>query len=116
MRFAFSAHNPGFVAGALSGLGSAHTPGIWPLGDAQEWAVAVVQDDRSRADAVVARLRQVVSADGMLPETYDADSGDWLARHWFAWPGSLVGLLHATIDGRGPWVAARASRGPTGPR
>jgi hypothetical protein len=116
MRFAFSAHNPGFVAGALSGLGSAHTPGIWPLGDAQEWAVAVVQGERSRADAVVARLMQVVSADGMLPETYDADSGDWLARHWFAWPGSLVGLLNATFDGRGPWVPSGASRGSTGPR
>ena len=57
------------------------------------------------------RLMQVVSADGMLPETYDPNSGDWLARHWFAWPGSLVGLLHATIDGRGPWVAPRAPRG-----
>ena len=75
------------------------------------WAVAVVQGEWSRADAVVARLMQVVSADGMLPETYDPNSGDWLARHWFAWPGSLVGLLHATIDGRGPWVAARAPQG-----
>ena len=111
MRFAFSGHNPGFVAGALSGLGSAHTPGIWPLGDAQEWAVAVIQGEWARADAVVARLMQVVSADGMLPETYDPNSGDWLARHWFAWPGSLVGLLHATIDGRGPWVATRAPQG-----
>lgn len=109
MSFAFSAHNPGFVAGALSGLGSAHTPGVWPLGDAQEWAVAEAQGDRSRAAAVVARVTQVVSADGMLPETYDPRSGDWLARHWFAWPGSLVGLLHATFDGRGPWVPAGAS-------
>lgn len=106
MRFAFSEHNPGFVPGDLPGLGSAHTPGVWPLGDAQEWAVAVAVGDRSRADAVVARIAQVASADGMLPETYDAATGDWLARHWFAWPGSLVGLLHATIvEGRGPWAA-----------
>lgn len=107
MRFAFSEHNSAFVSGALSGLGSAHTPGIWPLGDAQEWAVAVAQPDWTRADAVVARITRVASADGMLPETYDSQTGDWLARHWFAWPGSLVGLLHATFDGRGPWVAAR---------
>lgn len=105
MRFAFSEHNPGFVTGPLPGLGSAHTPGVWPLGDAQEWAVAVAEGDRARADAVVARIAQAASADGMLPETYDAQTGDWLARHWFAWPGSLVGLLHATFgDGRGPWV------------
>ena len=105
MRFAFSEHNPGYVTGVLSGLGSAHTPGIWPLGDAQEWAVAVAQGDRDRVDAVVGRIGDVASADGMLPETYDAQTGDWLARHWFAWPGSLAGLLHATFDRRGPWVA-----------
>ncbi len=106
MRFAFSQHNPGFVTGALSGLGSAHTPGIWPLGDAQEWALAVAERHSARLEAVLARITRVVSADGMLPETYDAQTGDWLARHWFAWPGSLIGLLHATFDGRGPWVTA----------
>jgi meiotically up-regulated gene 157 (Mug157) protein len=104
MRFAFSEHNSGYVAGPLSGLGSAHTPGIWPLGDAQEWAVAVAEQEPGRADTVIGRIMRVTSADGMLPETYDARTGDWLARHWFAWPGSLVGLLHATFDGRGPWV------------
>jgi hypothetical protein len=105
MRFAYCEHNPGFVPGVLPGLGSAHTPGVWPLGDAQEWAVAVAEEDRSRAAAVVARLEQVASADGMLPETYDVNTGDWLARHWFAWPGSLVGLMHATfVERRGPWV------------
>ena len=104
MRFAFSGHNPGYVAGRLGGLGSAHTPGVWPLGDAQEWAVAVAAGDRSRARAVRDRIELVASADGMLPETYRSDSGVWLARHWFAWPGSLVGLLHATFAGRGPWA------------
>jgi meiotically up-regulated gene 157 (Mug157) protein len=106
MRFAFSEQNPGFVTGSMSGLGSAHTPGIWPLGDAQEWAVAVAGGDTARVEAVVARITRVASADGMLPETYDAQTGDWLARHWFSWPGSLVGLLHAAFDhGRGPWMA-----------
>lgn len=105
MSFAFSEHNPGFVGGRHPGLGSAHTPGVWPLGDAQEWAVATAQGDRTRADSVVSRITRTASDDGMLPETYDAQTGSWLARHWFAWPGSLVGLLHATFGGRGPWVA-----------
>jgi hypothetical protein len=103
-RFAFSAHNPGYVTGNLPGLGSAHTPGVWPLGDAQEWAIAMAEGNRARTDAVVTRIAEVASADGMLPETYDAHTGAWLARHWFAWPGSLVGLLNAAFDGRGPWV------------
>jgi hypothetical protein len=115
-RFAFSEHNPGYVTGDLSGLGSAHTPGIWPLGDAQEWAIATAEGDRARADAVVTRISEVASADGMLPETYDAHTGAWLARHWFAWPGSLVGLLNATFDGRGPWVdPASGGSGPGAP-
>ena len=106
MRFGFSTHNPGYVDGTLPGLGSAHTPGVWPLGDAQEWAVAVARGDAPRIDAVIARMTQVASTDGMLPESYDPHTGDWLSRHWFAWPGSLAGLLHATFDhGRGPWVA-----------
>ena len=108
MQFAFSEHNPGFVAGSPGGLGSAHTSGVWPLGDAQEWAVAVAKGDRARVDAVINRIGNVASADGMLPETYRADSSEWLARHWFAWPGSLVGLLNATFHhGRGPWTGVR---------
>ena len=111
MRFAFSAENPGFVAGDPGGLGSAHTPGVWPLGDAQEWAVAVATGDEERAACVAERIGRVASADGMLPETYDAGSGDWLARHWFAWPGSLVGLLNAAfLHGRGPWLEGAPAR------
>lgn len=105
MRFAWSAHNSGFVPGPFGGLGSAHTPGVWALGDAQEWAVAQTTGDAAAAARVHARLQLVTSDDGMLPETYDPDTGEWLARHWFAWPGSLLGLLHRTIrDGTGPWV------------
>ncbi len=106
MQFAFSELNPGFVAGTPGGLGSAHTPGVWPLGDAQEWAVAATLGDPEWARSVVERIGVVASADGMLPETYETGSGRWLARHWFAWPGSLVGLLHATLHhDRGPWTA-----------
>lgn len=94
MRFAFSTHNPGHVDGRFGGLGSAHTPGTWPLGDAQELAVALATSDRSGLDAVVCRLAAVASVDGLLPETYDPDSGRWLARHWFAWPAAVIGCLH----------------------
>ncbi|MGH8823828.1 MAG: glycoside hydrolase family 125 protein [Jiangellaceae bacterium] len=105
MRFAWSPHNPGFVAGPYGGLGSAHTPGVWPLGDAQEWAVAMSIGDHDSAERVTGRLGLVASDDGMLPETYDPQTGAWLARHWFAWPGALVGLLHQTVHHRtGPWV------------
>ena len=107
MRFAWSPHNPGFVSGPYGGLGSAHTPGVWPLGDAQEWAVAMSTDDHDTAKRVTRRLGLVAGDDGMLPEAYDPRSGAWLARHWFAWPGSLVGLLHRTIDhSTGPWVGS----------
>ncbi|MGW3622178.1 glycoside hydrolase family 125 protein [Streptomyces sp. NPDC000880] len=97
MRFAFSPHNSGYVQGRYGGLGSAHTPGTWTLGDAQELAVARATGDDARALAVVNRLGRVAGVDGMLPETYEADSGDWLARHWFAWPAAVCGLLHLDI-------------------
>jgi uncharacterized protein len=106
MRFAWSPDNPGYVAGRLAGLGSRHTPGVWPLGDAQEWAVATLTGDRAAARRVLTRLDHVASDDGMLPETYDPTTGAWLARHWFAWPGALVGALHLTVrDGIGPWAS-----------
>ncbi|MGH3383724.1 MAG: glycoside hydrolase family 125 protein [Nocardioidaceae bacterium] len=105
MRFAWSPSNPGYVPGVLGGLGSAHTPGVWPLGDAQEWAVAMTTGDEEAARRVLDRISRVVSDDGMLPETYDPETGDWLARHWFGWPGALVGLVDRTLrHGRGPWV------------
>lgn len=107
MRFAWSGNNPGYVPGALAGLGSRHTPGVWPLGDAQEWVVASVTRDATREAAARSRLDTVASADGMLPETYDPGSGEWRARPWFAWPGSLVGLLdHTLTRGEGPWAHA----------
>ena len=31
--------------------------------------------------------------DGLLPETYDSDTGTWLARHWFAWPSAVLAAL-----------------------
>ena len=41
---------------------------------------------------------------GLLPEAYDSDTGRWLARHWFAWPGAVLAAL-----------ALGAADRPTGP-
>jgi uncharacterized protein len=105
MRFAWSPDNPGFVPGRYGGLGSHHTPGVWPLGDAQEWTVAQLIGNDATAARVLAKWDLMASDDGMLPEAYDPSTGEWTARHWFAWPGALVGLLHRTLHDRtGPWL------------
>lgn len=111
MCFAFSAHNPGHVPGLFGGLGSAHTPGTWTLGDAQELAVARLTGDTARAGAVLERIDTVAGIDGLLPETYDAGTGHWLARHWFAWPAAVMGVLHFGITaGPGGQVARGKTR------
>jgi meiotically up-regulated gene 157 (Mug157) protein len=42
---------------------------------------------------VLERLLAVAAPDGLLPETYDSDTGTWLARHWFAWPSAVLAAL-----------------------
>jgi meiotically up-regulated gene 157 (Mug157) protein len=82
--------------------------GVWPLGDAPEWAFAVAADDDLRQQRVLERVGMVASADGMLPETYGPDTAAWVARHWFAWPGSLLGTLNGTYRrGGGPGSLAQ---------
>jgi hypothetical protein len=106
MRFAFSEHNPAYSAGPLGGLGSLHTPGTWPLGDVQEWVTASLLRDRGRAEAALDRLVTVSAEDGLLPEAYDPTTGEWRARHWFAWPAAVVGALvlnHQSFS-RGSWT------------
>jgi meiotically up-regulated gene 157 (Mug157) protein len=98
MRFAFSPHNPAFVPGAGGGLGSLHTPGVWPLGDVQEWVWASIAGDDARVDRVLSRLA-VVHRHGMLPETYDPVSAEWRSRRWFAWPGAAIAALVAGAFG-----------------
>ena len=93
MRFALDRANPGWSPGRWGGLGSAHTPGSWPLGDVQEWVVASLLGETSRAERVLERLLAVAAPDGLLPETYDSDTGAWLARHWFAWPSAVLAAL-----------------------
>jgi len=91
--FAWSPANEGYFAGALSGLGSVHTPHPWPLGDLQEIVVARVTQDPERERRAKARLERVETWDGMLPEAYDETSGAVASRHWFAWPAALRALL-----------------------
>jgi hypothetical protein len=93
MRFAFSEHNPAYAPGRFGGLGSLHTPGSWPLGDVQEWIAASLSGDRGQAEATLDRLVSVSAADGLLPEAYDPETGEWRARHWFAWPAAVLGAL-----------------------
>ncbi|CAN5771618.1 hypothetical protein BH20ACT23_BH20ACT23_27000 [soil metagenome] len=45
----------------------------------------------------------------MFPETYDQDSGCIAARHWFAWPGAVLGALYLG----GTPVIRPVERGPT---
>ncbi len=92
MSFAFSPSNPGWVAGRRSGLGSAHTGGVWTLGDLQAWIRARAVGDVAGAAAAIGRLEEVAFADGMLPEAYDPDDGSPI-RHWFAWPGAALAAL-----------------------
>jgi uncharacterized protein len=100
MAFAFSPANPGWSDGRLGGLGSAHTPGPWTLGDVQAWIRARLVDDRPAARAALERLDMVAFSDGMLPEAYDADGVERI-RHWFAWPGAALAALRILDrDGR----------------
>lgn len=92
--FALSAANRGFESGPRGGLGSAHTPGAWTLGDVQRWIVARTTGDQAAADDALARLREVALLDGMLPEAYSVTRDpDLRVRHWFAWPGAALGAL-----------------------
>jgi len=93
MRFAFSPANPAWSPGAHAGLGSMHTPGTWPLGDVQAMAWHRQRGDHDRADQALERLLRTTSHDGLLPEAYDSDTGEWTARHWFGWPSAALGCL-----------------------
>ena len=86
------------MPGPGGGLGSLHTPGVWPLGDIQEWVWASIAGDDRRVDRVLSRLAAVHSH-GMLPEAYDPANSDWRSRRWFAWPGAAIAALVAGAYG-----------------
>jgi hypothetical protein len=95
MDFAFSPANDGYVSGRFGGLGSRHTPGTWSLGLIQEWVACSLAGEVEAATDALRRLVAVALSDGSLPEASDPDTGAVVARHWFAWPGALVGWLMA---------------------
>jgi hypothetical protein len=101
MAWAYSPANPGYAPGERGGLGSAHTPGTWTLGDVQAWIRGRVTGDAKAMEAALKRLRAVAFDDGMLPEAYSVTTEpDVRVRHWFAWPGAAVGAL-LILDARG---------------
>jgi uncharacterized protein len=114
MRFALDPANPGWSPGRWGGLGSAHTPGTWPLGDIQEWVAASLLGATGRAERALDRLLAVAAPDGLLPETYDSATGRWLARPWFAWPAATLAALAlgAWTTGGGRAHAADPTRPP----
>jgi hypothetical protein len=89
VNFAFSEANPGFFDGVL---GSVHTPAPWSLGDAQELILCKVIGDRERYQRVWQRVEKTAQWDGALPEAYNAQTGEVVSRHWFAWPNAMIAI------------------------
>ncbi|MGT2462852.1 glycoside hydrolase family 125 protein [Sinomonas atrocyanea] len=98
MDAAFDPSGPYVVAGRLGGLGSQHTGGVWALGLVQELIYARAIGDDEREQHVLGVLEELASEDGMLPETADPASGQWLSRHWFGWPGAALACVLTSID------------------
>ena len=95
MDFAFSPRNDAYATGPAGGLGSRHTPGVWSLGLIQEWVARTVAGRSDEAADALRRLISCALADWSLPEASDPQTGRLAARHWFAWPGALLGALAA---------------------
>jgi hypothetical protein len=91
VEFAFSEANQGGVYAGQ--LGSVHTPAPWPLGDVQDLIIAQALNDKRRADRARARLRRAAQPDGGLSEAYDAETGEVISRHWFAWPNAAYACV-----------------------
>jgi hypothetical protein len=98
MEAAFDSEGPHALAGRFGGLGSVHTAGVWALGLVQELIFARAIGDEERATRVLGVLEELVSDDGMLPETADPESGEWLSRHWFGWPGAALACVLSSGD------------------
>lgn len=93
MKTAFDPAGPYALAGPFGGLGSVHTGGVWALGLIQELIFARATDDDERDKRVLHTLEELLSEDGMLPETADPETGEWLSRHWFGWPGAALACV-----------------------
>ena len=123
MRIYFLAAQSGVRArpGRRSGA-RLHTPGVWPLGDIQEWIWASAAGDDRRVDRVLSRLTRGPH-DGMLPEAYDPHTATWRSRRWFAWPGAVdrrprrrrLRLSQGHLRVVAPLDLVAAGSGPVGP-
>jgi hypothetical protein len=71
---------------------------VWVLGLIQELLYARAIGDEERGKHVLGTLEELVSDDGMLPETVDPTSGEWLSRHWFGWPGAALACVLGSSD------------------
>jgi len=91
IAFAFSEAN---VGGYYTGrLGSVHTRAPWPLGDAQDLLIARLLGDQERERRAWAHIERAARWDGALPEACDAQTGDVVSRHWFAWPNAALACV-----------------------
>jgi meiotically up-regulated gene 157 (Mug157) protein len=89
--FAFSEAN---TEGVYQGrLGSVHTRAPWSLGDVQDLIVARLLRDEGREAVAYQYLRLAAQPDGALPEAYNAETGEVVSRHWFAWPNAAFACV-----------------------
>jgi uncharacterized protein len=100
---AFSPANPGFFGGRNGGLGSRHTPAPWALGNVQALLVGRATGDAERVASARRALLAQATWDAALPEASHPRTARPISRHWFAWPGAVVGATELEA------VATRAS-------
>jgi uncharacterized protein len=91
MRGAFSPANPGFFGGQNGGLGSRHTPAPWALGNVQALLVGRATGDAELIASAQRALLAQATWDAALPEASHPRTARPISRHWFAWPGAVVG-------------------------
>ena len=92
-KFAFSSKNERayFPEGEYHGLGSIHTTHPWPLGDAQEMIFARICGDKEQLEDAKERTLKKMQWDGGFAEANDEVTGEVRSKHWFSWPGSVIG-------------------------
>jgi len=93
--FAFSPQNKKayFGQGEFAGLGSVHTTHPWALGDAQEMIWARTRGDADRGGEAKRRALRKMQWDGLFAEANDEVNGVVRSKHWFSWPGSVIGSV-----------------------
>ena len=92
-EFAFSAENDlaYFPNRKYGGLGSVHTPHPWPLGDAQEMIYGHICGNKNNFRLAREKALRKMQWDGSFAEANHEDTGEVTSKHWFSWPGSVIG-------------------------